>query len=220
MAAHVTPLASGVLARVPESPSLVKAGLAGSHLRLVQPGPCGLGTQALESAGGPLWPELLAARATLAGERSPFAEVEPGRLARDVVARVRDRAELKSVDVVLYCTCGPIWVQPSRFAEALVALIASAVEATRRGHPVVVDVRETREGDALWQIQDSGEGLAGDAMTHQSAPVPRLRTGLPLHRAAALALAWATIELHEGQLQFESAPGVGTTASVWLPGRR
>jgi signal transduction histidine kinase len=89
-------------------------------------------------------------------------------------------------------------VEPTSFADALGELLDDAVRATRRGHPVVVDVHETHEGAVLWQIQDVGEGY------------PEQGSGVALARVVA--------ERHGGILRVESAPGVGTTVSVWLPG--
>jgi signal transduction histidine kinase len=128
-------------------------------------------------------------------------------LARPIRERVRLRADSKNVDVIFYCTCGFVWVQPHIFPEALYELLDNAIRANRDGHPVIVDVRNTREGDALWQVQDAGGGMSAQTLA---------ALGVPCH---GVARAWAIIETHDGLLSFESALGVGTTATIWLPKR-
>ncbi len=98
-------------------------------------------------------------RGTTLGGSGTFARVEPRDLIRGIVTRVRPHAEAKDVDVVVYCTSGPVWVEPRAFSDALFEVLDNAVRATRRGYPVFVHVRDTADGDVLWQIQDEGEGM-------------------------------------------------------------
>lgn len=141
--------------------------------------------------------------------------IEAHALAHQARERVRKCADEKDVDVVIYCTCSPLWVQPQTFGEALYELLDNAVRATRRRHPVMVDVRNSSEGDVLWQIQDAGEGMSEQALAKLGKPPQAVaESGLGVD------FAWAVIEKHGGMLRFESAPGVGTTASIWLPAKR
>jgi signal transduction histidine kinase len=150
-------------------------------------------------------------------DASSFALIDPRAIVQQVCERVRDLADAKDVDVIVHCACNRVWVQPNAFTEALYELVANAVEATRRGHPVIVDVSDTGEGDVLWQVQDAGKGTS-------ERPPSKLRQ--PLHaewqESSGLGVAFPTavIENHGGILRFESAPGVGTTASILLPGQR
>jgi len=86
-----------------------------------------------------------------------FAAVDARDLALRVCARARESADARDVDVILHCAGHPVWVQPEAFAEALYELLANAVQATRRGYPVIMDVRDSRQG-VLWQVQDAGDG--------------------------------------------------------------
>lgn len=152
----------------------------------------------------------------LSCDASSFVSLDADDLARQVRDRVRDRADAKDVDVVLHCTCSRVWVQPHSFSEALYELFDNAVQATRKRHPVVVDVRDTVEGDVLWQIQDAGEGMSERVLAELAQPPHTVLQGGSI---LGVALAWAVVEKHGGSLRFESAPGVGTTASIWLPRR-
>jgi len=146
---------------------------------------------------------------------SSFGAVDPRALALPARARVSDRARTKDVEVVIQCACSWVWVEPDAFCEALYELLDNAVRAARPGSAVMVDVRETADGDVLWQVQDSGEGMSCQALAQLGPPIPTARPGV---LGLGVALAWGVIEAHGGLLRFESAPGVGTTASIWLPG--
>ena len=138
-------------------------------------------------------------------EANPAAgssEIDAKELTQRVLDRVRAHADAKDVDIVVYCTCGLVCVQPHAFSDALHELLHNAVRATRRGHPVIVDIRDVGEGDVLWQVQDAGEG--------------RSERGLAVP-GQDVSIAQAVVEAHGGVLRFESAPGVGTTATIWLP---
>jgi hypothetical protein len=136
-----------------------------------------------------------------------FEELDTKDLLHDVRDRVRGSADAKDVDVLIYCTCGRIWAKLRALSEALYQLLCNAIQATRKGYPVVVDARESKDGDVLFHIQDTGEGMR-----------PQVLGDLGRHGdGTGVALAWEAIEQHGGLLRFESAPGVGTTATVWFP---
>lgn len=132
-------------------------------------------------------------------------------LAYAVREHVRDHAETKHLALDLHCECDCVWVEPRTFSRALYELVENAVEASRRGAHVTIDAHEMSEGDALWQVHDIGRGMSEHGLAALGA-----RTKMGFGRGVALA--WAIIEKHGGLLRFESAPGVGTTATIWLPG--
>lgn len=143
-----------------------------------------------------------------------FALLNAHELAQRVCERARELARAKEVNVILRCACNRIWVHPHAFAEALYELVKNAVQATRKRYPVIVDVRNTGEGDVLWQIRDGGKGMSERALAQLGQPP---RSALKGGSGLGVAYAWAVIEKHGGLLRFESAAGVGTTASIWLP---
>ncbi len=155
-----------------------------------------------------LQPGLDGQRAYPACDPRSFVASAPETVATAAIERVRDRADAKDVEVILRCACAQVWVQPHAFSEAIYELLDNAVRATRRFHPVLLEVQDTGEGDVLWQIQDSGEGIP-----------ERVLAELGQSPGLGVALAWTVIEQHGGLMRFESVPGMGTTASVWLPGR-
>lgn len=142
-----------------------------------------------------------------------FAVIAPETIAWRVRQRVLREASAKCVDVEIRCAAGPIWVQPQSFSAALYALVHNAVRASRNGYPVILDVHEVGDVDIVWQVQDMGEGMAARelaALGRVAPEGPLARLGVPF--------AWAVVEAHGGLLHFESAIGVGTTATIWLSG--
>lgn len=155
-------------------------------------------------------------RASALGGAGAFVSVDPRQLTERVIGRLRARADAKCVDLMVHCTCHAVRVDPQAFSDALYELLDNAVRTTRRGYPVIVDIRDTDDGDVLWQVQDAGEGMTNQTLAQLGqAPCasPPEAPGLGVSRA------WAVVEDHGGMLRFESARRVGTTASIWLPGR-
>lgn len=133
----------------------------------------------------------------------------------ELAERLAPHARRSLVELVVHAEPCIIHADPAAFTDALVELGANAIAASRPGSPVTLDVRETRAGDVLWQIEDVGSGMSpgelfilGTSPPHARGPSARL--GVPF--------AWGVIDRHGGLLHFESAVDVGTTASVWLPG--
>lgn len=142
-----------------------------------------------------------------------FAAVAARELLAQVRERVLPRANSKNVDVVVYCTCGRVWVQPEALSQALFELLDNAIKAAKRGRPVVVDVRDTKDGDTFWQVHDVGVGVSDRALAELGKPCCQLGRAPRL----GVAFAWAVIDAHGGLLHYESARDVGTTVSLWLP---
>ncbi len=103
---------------------------------------------------------------------------------------------------------------PSRLKEALLNLVANAIEATPPGGEVVVQV-QARGGAAEIVIRDTGRGMPAEILQRMGTPFFTTReegSGL------GVALAHAVIASHGGALRYESEPGMGTTVRATLPG--
>jgi signal transduction histidine kinase len=104
---------------------------------------------------------------------------------------------------------------PSRLKEALVNLVANAVEATPPGGEVVVEVRPSADRIEI-VVRDTGRGMSAETLRRLGTPFFTTRaegTGL------GVALARSVIARHGGSLRYESEPGKGTTARATLPSR-
>ena len=114
----------------------------------------------------------------------------------------------------MHSTWARVVVRYDAFSEALFNLLANAIDAARPGYPIVAVVSGTGAGHVLWEIQDTGEGMSPEILSWLGEP---FRTTRANGAGLGVALARAIIEEHGGMLRFESAPGIGTTASAWIP---
>jgi two-component system, NtrC family, sensor histidine kinase HydH len=106
-----------------------------------------------------------------------------------------------------------IEADPRRLKEALLNLVANAVEATPPGGEVVVEVGPAGDAAEI-EIRDTGRGMAPDVLRRIGTPFFTTRddgTGL------GVVLARSVIAQHGGALRYESEPGHGTRVRVTLP---
>ena len=102
---------------------------------------------------------------------------------------------------------------PRRLKEALINLVANAVQATPRGGTVEIEIAR-RDTDVEVAVRDSGVGMPQEVLEKIGTPFFTTRedgTGL------GVALARAAFVQHGGTLQYSSAVGRGTTALGILP---
>ena len=104
---------------------------------------------------------------------------------------------------------------PNRLKEALLNLVANAIEATPPGGEVVVEVRPSA-GQTGIVVRDTGCGMPSETLRRLGTPFFTTReggTGLGVVQARSV------IALHGGSLRYESEPGKGTTVRATLPSR-
>ncbi|HET9598916.1 MAG TPA: HAMP domain-containing sensor histidine kinase [Anaeromyxobacteraceae bacterium] len=102
---------------------------------------------------------------------------------------------------------------PQRLQEALLNLVANAIEATHGGGSVAVELGG-EDGQARIVIRDTGRGMAPDVLARIGTPFFTTReagTGL------GVVLARSVFHQLGGGLHYESAPGQGTTVTATLP---
>ncbi|WP_395714669.1 PAS domain S-box protein [Reyranella sp.] len=122
---------------------------------------------------------------------------------------------------------GQVLADPNQLEMSLLNLAVNARDAMPRGGPLTIAAREeTVHGtDAiglkpgryvLLSVIDSGEGM--DAETLRRATEPFFTTkGVGKGTGLGLSMVHGMAEQLGGQLTLESAPGAGTTATIWLP---
>ncbi len=145
-------------------------------------------------------------------------------LVKELVGTFDTAARGKAIDVVV-SSPGPIpavLADSQLLAVALRNLLANAIQYTPRGGRVEVRVGAAR-GTITVEIADSGIGIhpddrpqVFDKFFRGRAPEVRQQPGSGL----GLALAERLVALHGGGLEVESAPGVGSTFRLTLPGER
>ena len=102
-----------------------------------------------------------------------------------------------------------------QLTDSLVALIKNALEATRPGERVIVELGADG-ASACITIQDRGEGIAGEVLARVGTPFFTTK-GAGLGLGLGVFLARAFVESRGGELALESTPGLGTRATVHLP---
>jgi two-component system sensor histidine kinase HydH len=106
-------------------------------------------------------------------------------------------------------------VDPRRLKEALLNLVANAIEATPPGGEVAVEVRPAGDAAEI-TVRDTGRGMPAETLRRIGTPFFTTRddgTGL------GVVLARSVILQHGGSLHYDSAPGQGTRVKVTLPRR-
>lgn len=145
-------------------------------------------------------------------EKLRLEPVSLGTAVQEILAILSARADDAGVD--LRATGEAVAVaDPRRLKEALLNLVANALEATSPGGHVAVTV--SADGAvARITVADTGAGMAPEVLERIGTPFFTTRevgTGL------GVLLARAVFTQHGGSLAYASAPGAGTTAMAALP---
>jgi signal transduction histidine kinase len=147
-------------------------------------------------------------------------------IARDVLDVLAGRADHAGVTMTLDGGATEVHGDARRLKEALINLVANAIEATPNGGTVALRMR-TSGGAApgspgglgptvVLEVRDSGRGIAPEDLERLGTPFFTTRsngTGL------GVVLAQGVLHQHGGTLTYASTLGQGTTATITLPVR-
>lgn len=150
----------------------------------------------------------------------PLEDIKPEKvdltaIARDVVDVLAGRADAAGVTLAIDGGPTPVQGDPRRLKEALINLVANAIEATPNGGTVALRLRNGN-GEVMLDVRDTGRGIAPEDLE-------RLGTSFFTTRAngtgLGVVLAQGVITQHGGTLSYASTVGQGTTATIRLPGK-
>ncbi len=131
------------------------------------------------------------------------------------------------LDVDCPASLAPVRVDVNQLEMALLNLVVNARDAMPRGGTIAITARELAAGPASYfplpagryvrlSVRDQGHGM--DATTLVRATEPFFTTkGVGKGTGLGLSMVHGLAEQLGGRLQLESAPGAGTTASLWIP---
>jgi signal transduction histidine kinase len=136
-------------------------------------------------------------------------------LGKDVLNVLAGRADQAGVTLALDGTAIQVQGDPRRLKEALINLVANAIEATPSGGSVQLRVRNSGAGITL-EVKDSGRGIAREDLERLGTSFFTTR---PNGTGLGVVLAQGVITQHGGSLSYSSAVGQGTTATILLPGK-
>ena len=134
-------------------------------------------------------------------------------ISRDVLDVLAGRADQAGVVLSLDGDRIDAKGDPRRLKEALINLVANAIEATPTGGSVQLRVRRS-DAHVKLEVIDSGRGIAPEHLARLGTSFFTTRdngTGL------GVVLAQGVIAQHGGSLAYASTPGRGTTATITLP---
>ncbi len=137
---------------------------------------------------------------------------------------MRERAETAGIRLQheLPRSLPQIQADSRRLKQILLNLLSNAVKFTPPGGRVMIRASEGADGLRLI-VEDSGIGIAANDLEKALRPFGQIDSRLARKyqgTGLGLPLARSMTELHGGKLVLESAPGRGTTATVWLPASR
>ncbi|MDB4952723.1 MAG: Sensor histidine kinase [Myxococcales bacterium] len=135
-------------------------------------------------------------------------------LARDVMDVLAGRADQANVTLALEGDATPVQGDPRRLKEALINLVANAIEATPSGGVVKLRVRGSKAEITL-EVTDTGRGIAPEDLERLGTSFFTTR---PNGTGLGVVLAQGVITQHGGSLVYASTIGQGTTATITLPG--
>ncbi|MBI5543427.1 MAG: HAMP domain-containing histidine kinase [Deltaproteobacteria bacterium] len=145
-------------------------------------------------------------------ESLQLEEVALGELADEVLSVLDGRA--KSAGVTLQRAGeARAHVDPRRVKEALVNLVANAIEASPRGGAIEVGLA-TDGGQALLSVRDHGCGMSPEVLARLGTPFFTTRDD---GNGLGVLLARGVFRQHGGSLEYVSEPGQGTTVMGRLP---
>lgn len=104
--------------------------------------------------------------------------------------------------------------------QILLNLLSNSLKHTPQGGKVTVSVGGSVKNETVIKISDTGSGIPENRLTDLTDPF--IRAEVDPHKSVegwglGLAIAKSLIDLHEGDLDIESAVGKGTTVTVTLP---
>jgi two-component system cell cycle sensor histidine kinase PleC len=164
--------------------------------------------------------KLDAGRMTLSEERVDVKEV-----VEEAMRLVHQRAQKANIALTVEPIAPGLQLRADalRLRQILLNLVTNAVKFTPARGKVTVRAGRRRDGSFAIEVADTGIGMRpGDievALT-PFAQVENIMTRRQEGTGLGLPIVKALAELHGGSLQLESQPGVGTTATVILPGAR
>jgi signal transduction histidine kinase len=134
-------------------------------------------------------------------------------IARDVLDVLAGRADQAAVTLTLDGAAPRVHGDGRRLKEALINLVANAIEATPSGGTVALRLRNAGAA-VLLEVRDSGRGIAPEDLERIGTSFFTTR---PNGTGLGVVLAQGVINQHGGTLTYASTLGHGTTATITLP---
>jgi signal transduction histidine kinase/FixJ family two-component response regulator len=155
-----------------------------------------------------------------AGRAQPkLAVTDVGGLTAGVASSFADVCRLAGISLVTECEAAWARVDPEMWETIVLNLVSNAVKYTFTGS-VTVRAGPARDGGIEMTVTDTGTGIAAEDLPHlfERFYRPQNAAGRSAEGSGiGLALVKSLVEMHDGSVVIDSAPGAGTTVTVRLP---
>lgn len=148
----------------------------------------------------------------------PFRFAEAVEICRKMIA-LQAAGKALTLDTELAPSVGGIVADRRAVQQILLNLMSNAVKFTPAGGSVTVGANRLGSRLHFW-VSDTGIGIGEDDLGRLGKPFTQVRNDLTREFDGAglgLSLVKGLVELHEGSMMIESAPGEGTVVTVSLP---
>ncbi|WP_421868545.1 ATP-binding protein [Motiliproteus sp.] len=155
-------------------------------------------------------------------------EIRPGEvnfasLAQTSIRLVRGQAKQQQQQLEVQIAEGlPRYIgDPRHLKQVLVNLLGNAIKFTPRQGQIGLNIGVTSDSRSIWlQVTDTGIGIARDDQTELFAPFVQVDSELSRQFSGTglgLALVSRIIKLHQGTIEVDSEPGLGSCFTITLP---
>lgn len=147
-------------------------------------------------------------------------EVNVGELVHDLASTVRGLLVGKPVSLEIDVSPGlpNVHADPTRLRQIMLNLLSNAARYTEAGS-IVCRISRPDPDHLLIEVRDTGVGIPQDEQATLFQPFVQTESGMRAGQGTGLGLPITRrlVELHGGEIWFESTSGVGSTFSVRLP---
>ena len=139
-----------------------------------------------------------------------------------LVKLVGDWAQKEKIEIILSCpkTIGTIKADKTRLKQALINLIRNALTYTPEGGKITIQAKRKKTGLEI-TVSDTGIGISKEDQNRIMEPFERAHSGEQgggrSGAGLGLSLVKNIITLHGGSIDLLSAPGKGTSITLFLP---
>jgi signal transduction histidine kinase len=144
----------------------------------------------------------------------------------DTVSRfVRERASFAGLTMSIDLPADMPALKADRRAmrQVLLNLLSNSVKFTPAGGHIALEAIREPCGGIGFRVRDNGIGIAAGDIHRAMEPFGLINSSLSRRHTGTglgLPITRALVELHRGRFELTSEPGVGTTATVYLPADR
>ena len=139
----------------------------------------------------------------------------PHELAREIALLLETRAADSGVSLEVHGGEDvKVNADGRKLRQALLNLVLNAIQASAAGKTVRIDIAQASKERVEIKVVDEGPGMTADVLERIRKPYFTTKEG---GSGLGVAVSRGLIEQHGGQLNFDSAPGRGTTVTIELP---